>query len=533
MVLRRIILFILIANLISSTAFSQNTAYIRYQEPQLPTFDELISLSKNPNPTGKLSEKIQQLWTTPFISNEAYYEGAKNKIKQSSKLGPFFRVSTWNIEKSLHFKDAIKLFKSKSNFSTLLNTENLSKEDLHHLFRQRDKIASSDILVLQEMDYGVKRSQYLYAAKELAQSLNMNYAYAVAQLEIDPAVLGTEKILSEDGQIDQEAMDFYAATPELYKGLFGSAILSKWPIKNVETFQLKTICYDWYTEEKEKITYLEKARRLGTKLIFINEVTREMKVGGRIFFRADLDVPEISGGTLTIINVHMEIKCQPECRERQMLEILSYIKDIKNPVIMLGDFNAAPTDISPTSITRTVKRTVKNPTNWLSLGIRAVAPEALLINATRAASTVTKNFQDPLASNIKIVAPNPLKGLFTMIEDYRFSDGGAFDFRGDAERSVGNKNETLANSNQRDFKGFVTSFQLRRPIAGILGKYRLDWLFVKSELKNSRDYNGPYKLAPHFGETLELMNARLIQPISDHHPSVIDIPFDEPVSIKR
>ncbi len=94
---------------------------------------------------------------------------------------------------------------------------------------------------------------------------------------------------------------------------------------------------------------------------------------------------------------------------------------------------------------------------------------------------------------------------------------------------MGGKRGSLANSNQRDFKGFVTTFELRRPLVGIIGKYKLDWFFVKSNLLKSPDPDSAsYKLAPHFAETLEDLNTSLKNQISDHHPMVMDIPLGEP-----
>jgi hypothetical protein len=37
-----------------------------------------------------------------------------------------------------------------------------------------------------------------------------------------------------------------------------------------------------------------------------------------------------------------------------------------------------------------------------------------------------------------------------------------------------------------------------------------------------------YRFAPHFGRTLEAMNDRLRERISDHHPSIVNFPFEEP-----
>jgi hypothetical protein len=295
----------------------------------------------------------------------------------------------------------------------------------------------------------------------------------------------------------------------------------------VELFQLNYQAYDWYEGEKKKIGFLEKTRRLGTKVVFKNILTREVKIGGRIFMRVDLEVPELPEKTLTLINIHLEIKCEPQERERQLNEILNHLGDIKNPVIMIGDFNSAAEDLSSTSVTRVIKRSAKNPTNWFSLAVTYLSPYSLAVNTTRGVSNVTKNFQDPLAKDISVIAPNKVLPMFEMVRDYRFFDGGAFDFRGNELRSVAGKDGKLANSNQRGFKGFKTTFRVKRPL-GIIGKYRLDWVFIKSELKEPEDENGPYRFAPHFGETLEELNTSLRYPISDHHPNVVDLPFGEP-----
>ena len=199
---------------------------------------------------------------------------------------------------------------------------------------------------------------------------------------------------------------------------------------------------------------------------------------------------------------------------------------------MAGDFNSAPGDLSPTSVIREAKRKVKDPTMWFSVAVSHLAPQALLVNATRTVSNVTKNYQNPTAKHIPVIAPNYTAGLFKAIEEYRFTDGRAFDFRGDPDRSVNGDSGLLSNSNQRDRFGYKTTFQVRRPIGDIVGKYRLDWVFVKSFLTNPKDSNGSYQFAPHFGRTLEDMNTVVSKQFSDHHPSIVDLPFDEVKQIK-
>ncbi len=494
------------------------------------TFQELQRLYKNPEAKGLLSRKLKKFWTTPIISNEAYYQGARPRPLKDPRLGPYLTVATWNIEKSFHIEEAIKLFTSKKEFREMVDTADaaLESEEFKNLERQRERLRQADILILQEMDMGVKRSGYVDAARELAKALDMNYAYGPEQLEIEPVVLGLEKVLSSDGSVDEKATEYYTADPKKYKGVFGSAVLSRYPIKKAQVFQLHNQAYDWYAKEKEKTTFLENTRRFGSETVFENEITREIKKGGRIYFRVDLDVPDLPGGTLTVIDIHLEIKCEPIGRQIQMAEILHYVGPISNPVIVAGDFNSASTDLSPTSVTRTVKRTAQNPTTWFSAAVTYLSPHALAINTSRFFSNLTKNYDDPTAGSIPVIAPNKIKGLFDATRDFRSKKGYAFDFRGDKERSVNGNDGTLANSNQRDFKGFKTTFSVKRPLTPWIGKFRLDWMFVKSFLRDPEDKEGPYRFAPHFAETLEELNSSLKAPISDHHPNVVDLPFREP-----
>lgn len=504
--------------------------YVRYSEPKYLTFDELKLLSEKKRTSGPLEEKLNKLWTTPIISNEAYYRGARAPERKDSRLGHFVRLASWNIEKSIEIPRVITAITDASAYQEMINPKKAKpgSKKFKESLMERDRLSGADILVLQEMDIGVKRSDYRNAPKQLAEALNMNYAYGAAYLEIDPAYLGAEKIDFQGGQADVEAMEYYRADPERYKGLFGSAVLSRYPIKNVIVFPLKTQGYDWYQNEKNKTTFLEETRRFGAKNVFKNEVHREVKVGNRIFMRVDLEVPGIPKNTLTIINIHLEIKCEPRWREAQIKEILGYIKDIDNPLVMIGDFNSAPDDLTPTSISREVKRALRNPTNWLTGAVTVVFPFSYAINAARGMVNTIKNFQNPTATSIPILASNSVRGLFNAIENFRFKDGSVFDFRGDRKRSINRKKGLLANSNQRDFKAYKTTFQVRRPLTRFIGKYRLDWVFVKGFLRDPHDKNGSYRFAPHFGATLEEMNTVVTPNFSDHHPNTVDIPFEEP-----
>jgi hypothetical protein len=114
------------------------------------------------------------------------------------------------------------------------------------------------------------------------------------------------------------------------------------------------------------------------------------------------------------------------------------------------------------------------------------------------------------------------------LKDFRFSDTGAFDFRGERERSIGGKDDPLANSNERGDKGFITTYEVERTVA-FVGRFKLDWIFVKPPgLTDPYAREQPHRFAPHFGRTLKSLNDALKDRISDHSPTIVDLPLGEP-----
>lgn len=501
--------------------------YPRFQGTQFLTFAELKELVKNPQPGGELETKVQRLLNRPIVSNEAYYRGVRPTREVNPALGETLSVATWNIEKSLRMKEVAALLKSEAEFERLMDSKAAPKgsEKYANLMRERERLASADVIVLQEMDIGISRSGYRDAARELALALGMNYAYAPQQLEIDPVLLGLESIPDGRGGEVRHQPD-----EARYKGVFGLAILSRYPIKSAQSFQLKAQPYDWHSGEKAGTDLAEGARRMATEIVFENEIVREMKVGGRIFFRVDLDVPGMPGNTLTVVNNHLEIKARPRDREAQMAEILSYIRDVPHTVVMAGDHNSAHADLSPTSVTRIFSRTTSNPQTWLGLGMDVLMAAPAAVNSGRVILNTAKNFHSPMALHIPVVLPNKTRGLFARIEEFRFADGGAFDFRGDKERSINRSSAKLANSNEKAIKGQTPTFRVQRPI-GPIGRSRLDWIFVKAPPSAQPQGKDSYRLAPHFGETLTGMMEGLTLRLSDHSPCVLDIPLQEPSGI--
>jgi hypothetical protein len=133
---------------------------------------------------------------------------------------------------------------------------------------------------------------------------------------------------------------------------------------------------------------------------------------------------------------------------------------------------------------------------------------------------------DPTVKSVKFVSENPEEEFFSVLKEFRFSDGRAFDFRGTKEFSIDNNADTLSNSNERASKGFVSTLEL---IGKITVKLKLDWIFVKpANLTEPDDETQPYLVAPAFGRTLKTLNYSLNDRISDHNPIVVDLFLREP-----
>ncbi|MEM7392491.1 MAG: hypothetical protein AAF492_09080, partial [Verrucomicrobiota bacterium] len=276
--------------LLVSTLSSKAAAdFIRFQDTEFLTYDELVQLSANPKPEGPLKEKMDTFFRTPIVSNEAWHEGHRREAKDHPQLGDHVRVASWNIEKSFQVERAALYLDSAAAFNKQIPRYRLDLNGKRATMqRQQRRIAGADVLILQEMDIGVSRSDYVDAARTLAQRLNMNYAYAPAQLEVDPVLLGLEPLTNRTGEV----VESYEVDKERYKGVFGSAVLSRYPIKQVICFPLETQPYDWYTEEVKMPSAVEAGKRVATRTLFRNYTKRELKAGGgRPFFRVDLHVP--------------------------------------------------------------------------------------------------------------------------------------------------------------------------------------------------------------------------------------------------
>jgi endonuclease/exonuclease/phosphatase family metal-dependent hydrolase len=490
--------------------------------PPLFTFNELVALYETDPPSPELSAKLTQLLTTPFVNNSTGVRPPRGISTATLSRPGFLRVATWNIERGLEF-DAIKaaLTNDQRFFRRLPRSMRGSKFNLSDVRAQAAELSRADVVILNEVDWGLKRTNYRNVAKELANAMQMNYAFGVEFVEVDPVTLGIETLEGETSADKSEIVANLAVDKTRTLGLHGTAILSRFPLRNARLIQFAKQGHDWFLAEKDGVSKLEAGKRKGAKLVFGEKIMREVRRGGRMMLLADISDPSIPGGALTVVATHLEAKAKPSERHKQLGEILDQIKSIDHPVILAGDMNTTGSDSTPTSFEREVKKRLGSTKFWATQGIKYATGVGLIYDITVGLVKMQRTKNDPTVKSIKFVSENPEEGFFDTLKDFRFLDGNVFDFRGSREHSTGASGETLSDSNERGSKGFVSTLELN-------GRFKiemkLDWIFVKPlQLTDPDARDQSYAFAPQFGRTLKTLNYSLKDRISDHNPLIVDL----------
>jgi endonuclease/exonuclease/phosphatase family metal-dependent hydrolase len=435
----------------------------------------------------------------------------------------------WNIERGLELDEIKLLMTDKQGFLAKVHNEVASgrgkeKPTNEELSAQIDLLQSADVMVLNEVDWGMKRTDYRVVVKELADALKMNWAYGVEFVEVDPKVLGTQSFANVENETERKELEELFSTDKArLLGLHGTAILSRYPLRDVKLVPFKYQAYDWY-EEEMKYGKMEAGKRKGASLIFGEEIVREVRRGGRTNLIATLDVPELPEQKVTIVAAHLENRTTPNGRTKQAEELLELIRPIHNPVIVAGDMNTTGADGSVTNIKSAALKRLNSPTFWATKGVKYATGVGFGMDLATFAFKTTKFQGDPTASGVPLLASNPEQGFFKDLDKFRFDDGTQLDYRGDAGLSLNGRDGTLGNSNERAGKGFVTTFSLPRTL-GDKGKFKLDWIFVKAYLKDDPKSVDSYRFAPAFAQTMDDANQALDEPLSDHSAITVVLPL--------
>jgi hypothetical protein len=515
------------------------------QGPETLTYDEIIQLYKEDVPPPELSAKLHRLLTTPFVNNSATETGTVPVKPGIRQVGPVLRAVQWNIERGLEF-DAIRLaFTDPKKFSEVMEDKgaNLDEKALQQIRDQIALLKDADLIVLNEVDWGVNRTMFRNVADELAGALKMNYAYGVEFVEVDPITMGLDQDViirevketySDPGNTQAEVMDrikeVMQPNPARYLGLHGTAILSRYTLSDVKLIPFVCQGHDWYMDEKKRATPLAKAEGAAGSAIFKEQILRQVRRGGRMMLQADLVSNDLPTARVTVVATHLEDLTTPAKRLTQLDEILSEVAPIKNPVILTGDMNTSAHDGVPTSMARLLKDRIGSGKWWageaVSNAVTYTTPYGMAYGLSTGVVTFLRSVDDPTIKNLPFIGTNPEAKFFDRLDEFRFNDGGRFDFNGEKERSSNGRAGKLSNSNERAEKGFIPTNELGKKY-GPVGQYKLDWFFVKAA-KLSDTAGGTYAFTPCFGRTLKELNHSIKDRISDHNPITVDLPLGQP-----
>lgn len=485
------------------------------------SFHDLVALASVDPPPPELQQRLDRLFAEPFISNEASLDGAGPKRPEVPRLGRVVRIAEWNINR-LEKRSMLGALGNLGDYEAYVNANpKLTLKQRRRAITEARELQGADIIVLDEVDDGVKRSGYRNVPRDVARLLHMNYVYGVEFVELNSIYLGVKRMDILGGKEQESATGKFGVDPKRDRALEGSALLSRYPILSAKIIRLPEE-YDWYRKEIGAIDALRKAEKWTAKKIFDEELKRQVRRGGRIVLVVELAVPEARGGVLTVVCPHLEDYTTPDGRRKQMDFVLKQIGGISGPVAIAGDMNTLGHDGTPTTVQHTlVRRILLNYRFWMGEALYLALPVPGLHYAF-AAANYFKNFHDPTAFGVPLILPNRSRFLFDDVHRFRFQDGGQLDWAGLKKASFHHRGRTLSVSNQRAWKGFATSFSYRKTYRGFVGKFKLDWMLVKEPGKQG-DLEGRFPFQPYFGRTLCEVNTGPPNRISDHCPIALNL----------
>lgn len=489
------------------------------------TFEELKSLGRVDSVPPELQKKIDIVLNTPIVDN-TISQNTDKIINTDKDIGDFIRVVCWNIERGLSIDEIKEAFEDPELYIAQADAVNPKKADL--VRKQVEELKNADIIILNEVDMGMPRTDYRNIAKDFAEIFGYNYAYGVEFLEVDPARFGEdvtewseERILFKDKE--------FRLIPEQFKGMHGTAIVTRFKLKNVRIVRLP-VAYDWFNNEKKGLSGLEIEKRLFARKRLNEYILREIRLGSRMALIADVDVPGF-GSPVTIIAAHLENRARPSARKKQILYLLNQVKNVHNPIILAGDFNTSGHDASPLILSKEIKEFLLALVNPLKLAQEFVDVLDFALYLVEDFIGIFWQYTDPTQINIPIINHNAERKVFKAIQHFKFDDNTVFDFRGTKSFSA-NKSGRLSHSNQRVFTGFKPTYTLSKKF--YRSKFKLDWIFVKGFLTDRKTEKEKYRFAPMFGRVYYDFNYyNKKEPLSDHAPISVDLPLNSPLVQKK
>jgi endonuclease/exonuclease/phosphatase family metal-dependent hydrolase len=165
---------------------------------------------------------------------------------------------------------------------------------IREALKNNPKLKDRDLFLLTELDYGMARSGNRFVAKELADALQLNFAFAPVYIALQKGS-GVEEFAEGENE----------------NSIHGLAMFSRYPMKNVHAIPLPN--------GKDKMWGKEK--RIGHLRALIAEI-------------------EHSAGAFRAVTIHLDAHCSREHRRLQMKIILDHLSTLSPlPTLIGGDWN--------------------------------------------------------------------------------------------------------------------------------------------------------------------------------------------------
>jgi endonuclease/exonuclease/phosphatase family metal-dependent hydrolase len=244
----------------------------------------------------KYFPQLSQFQSTEGMERSAVYREIKNEVERvlttvvqenfaPASAAPADKVKAvaWNIERGNRFEGIVDALKT------------------------HPELSDKDLLILTELDYGMARSGNRFVAREMAQALQLNYAFVTCYLAL-------QKGSGVESEVEGENT----------KAIHGLAMFSRYPMKNVHSIGLPNSIDKMRGKEK----------RLGTLRALIVEI-------------------EHPAGEFRAVTLHLDAHSSRAHRQMQMRILLEHLAKLPEmPTIIGGDWNT--TTYNAQSATRAI-----------------------------------------------------------------------------------------------------------------------------------------------------------------------------------
>ena len=235
--------------------------------PELLRFESLAETEKS-DVYRKIKPTVDRILNA--VVQEDFAPAPPKTEDRKPKTGGIVSALAWNIERGNIFEGIVEALKN------------------------HPQMKARDVLLLTELDYGMARSKNRFVARELAQELKLNYAFAPVYIALQKGS-GVEEF----------------AEGENTTSIHGLALFSKYKIKNAHAVPLPN--------GKDKM--LGKEKRLG-------------------YLRALIADVEHPAGEFRAVTVHLDAHCSRRHRWLQMKIVLDHLDTLPAlPTVIGGDWN--------------------------------------------------------------------------------------------------------------------------------------------------------------------------------------------------